>query len=116
MHGIVQIDKQSEEDPMKAINAAQQGHKSMKHVFIVDKDIDISDPMQVEWAMSTRFQADKHMDIKEKSIGSSLDPSAVPGTKETCKVGFDLTAPVGEARKNFERAEFPKVNLQDFLE
>jgi 2,5-furandicarboxylate decarboxylase 1 len=116
LHGIVQIDKRSEEDPLKAINAAQQGHKSMKHVFIVDKDIDISNPLEVEWAMSTRFQADKDMDVKEKSIGSSLDPSAVPGTKETCKVGFDLTAPIGDARKNFERAEFPQVNLKDFLE
>jgi len=116
LHGIVQIDKQSEDDPKKAIEAAQEGHKSMKHVFIVDKDIDISDPLQVEWAMSTRFQADKDMVIKTKSIGSSLDPSAVPGTKETCKVGFDFTAPVGEERKKFERAEFPKVNLKEFLE
>lgn len=116
LHGIIQIDKQSEDDPKKAIDAAQAGHKSMKHVFIVDKDIDISDPLQVEWAMSTRFQADKDLVIKEKQIGSSLDPSAVPGTKETCKVGFDLTAPVGEERKKFERAEFPKVNIQDFLE
>lgn len=116
LHGIVQIDKRSEDDPLKAINAAQEGHKSMKHVFIVDKDIDISNPLEVEWAMATRFQANKQMDMKENSIGSSLDPSAVPGTKETCKVGFDLTAPVGEERKNFEKAEFPKVNLKDFIE
>jgi len=115
LHGIVQINKRKKDDGKKAIEAAFEGHKSMKHVFIVDKDINISDPLEVEWAMATRFQANKDLVVKEAQIGSSLDPSADPTTKETAKAGFDLTAPVGEERKKFEKAEFPKVNVRDFL-
>lgn len=116
LHGIVQIDKRNENDGRKAIEAAFEGHKSMKHVFIVDKDIDISDPLQVEWSMATRFQADKNMVVKEKQKGSSLDPSSEPGTHETTKAGFDLTGPANKAGKKFERAKFPKVDLKKFLE
>jgi len=115
LHAIVQIDKQSEEDGKKAIEAAFMGHKSLKHVFIVDRDINISDPLQVEWAMATRFQGDKDLVVKESQIGSSLDPSANPKTKVTAKVGFDLTKPLGEKAKAFERAEFPKVDLKKYL-
>ena len=117
LHAIVQIDKTSEEDGRKAIEAALKGHKSCKHVFVVDKDIDIYDPLQVEWAMATRFQGDVDMVMKEKEPGSSLDPSAEPGTKMTTKMGFDLTKPLKVIKgKNFERAEFPKVDLKKVLE
>lgn len=115
LHAIVQIDKQGGEDGKKAIEAAFLGHKSLKHVFIVDGDINIFDPPQVEWAMATRFQGDKDLVIKENQIGSSLDPSANPETKVTTKVGFDLTKPLGEKVKAFERGEFPKVDLQKYL-
>jgi UbiD family decarboxylase len=115
LHGIVQIDKQHEGDGKKAIEAAFEGHKSMKHVFIVDKDIDISDPLQVEWSMATRFQASRDMIIREKQKGSSLDPSSELGTHETTKAGFDLTGPPHKAGKKFERAQFPKVDLKKFL-
>jgi len=117
LHAIVQIDKASEEDGRKAIEAAFRGHKSCKHVFVVDKDIDIYDPLQVEWAMATRFQGDVGMVMKEKEPGSSLDPSAEPGTKMTTKMGFDLTKPLKVVKgKDFERAEFPKVDLEKVLE
>mgnify|MGYP006304652393 CR=1 FL=1 len=48
--------------------------------------------------------------------GSSLDPSAAPETYETCKVGFDLTAPLKTKGKHFNKIQFPAVNLSDFLE
>ncbi len=115
LHGIVQIQKKCEEDGKSAIDAAFEGHRSMKHVFIVDTDIDMSNPLEVEWAMATRFQADRDMVVKENEKGSSLDPSSDPMTRKTTKVGFDLTAPVGEKRKDFEKAQFPAVKLEDFL-
>ena len=58
LHAIVQIDKQHEDDGKKAIEAAFAGHGSCKHVYVVDKDINIYDPLEVEWAMATRFQGD----------------------------------------------------------
>jgi UbiD family decarboxylase len=83
----------------RAVEAAFKGHKSMKHVFVVDDDINIHDPNDVEWAMATRFQADKNLSTKREK-GSSLDPSSDMETQMTCKAGFDLTIPEG-GKKEF---------------
>ena len=115
LHAIVQIDKRAEDDGKKAIAAAFAGHRSCKHVYVVDADIDIYDPLQVEWALATRFQGDRDMIVLDKEPGSSLDPSAEPGTKLTTKIGFDLTAPVGAARKHYEKVAYPKIDLPRFI-
>ncbi len=115
LHAIVQIDKQREEDGKLALEGAFEGHRSCKHVFVVDKDIDIYDPIDVEWAMATRFQGDVDMILKDKERGSSLDPSSEPGTHLTTKIGFDLTHPLKAEGKTFAKASFPKVDLKKFL-
>jgi UbiD family decarboxylase len=115
LHAIVQIDKKTEDDGRKAIKGTFSGHTSCKHVFIVDDDIDIYNPLAVEWAMATRFQGDTRMVIKDKEPGSSLDPSAEPGTKMTTKIGFDLTKPLVVKGKSFDIAEFPKVNIKKYF-
>jgi len=103
LHTVVQIDKQDEEDGVKAIHAAFAGHRSCKHVFVVDKDIDIYNPQEVEWALATRFQGDRDLVVLERETGSSLDPSADPGSHLTTKVGFDLTRPLEAKGKTFEK-------------
>lgn len=115
LHAIVQIDKKAEEDGKKAIEGAFMGHTSCKHVFIVDKDINIYDPLSVEWAMATRFQGDSRMIVKDKEPGSSLDPSAEPSTKMTTKIGFDLTKPLFVKGKSFDIAEFPNVDINKYF-
>ncbi len=114
LHAIVQIDKKSEEDGKKAIEAAFAGHSSCKHVYVVDRDIDIYNPLDVEWAMATRFQGDRDLVMLERAPGSSLDPSAESGTHLTTRLGFDLTAPLESTGKSFQRAAFPVVNLKKF--
>jgi UbiD family decarboxylase len=81
LHGVVAIKKKNEDDGWKALEAAFEGHASMKHVWIVDSDIDVTNPQSVEWAMATRFQGDSGLVIKTGVKGSSLDPSSNP---ETC--------------------------------
>jgi UbiD family decarboxylase len=115
LHAVVQIDKQAEDDGLQAIQAAFAGHRSCKHVYVVDQDIDIYDPLAVEWAMATRFQGDRDLVVLEREQGSSLDPSAEPGTYLTAKVGFDLTKPLQAKGKVFEKAAFPEVNLDRFV-
>lgn len=115
LHAIVQIDKQSDDDGRKAIEAAFAGHRSCKHVFVVDGDIDIYNPNDVEWAMATRFQGDTDLIIKPREQGSSLDPSSETGTHFTTKIGFDLTKPLVAKGKDFNRAPFPTVELDRFL-
>lgn len=114
LHAIVKIDKRSPGDGQRAIQAAFNGHSSCKHVFVVDEDIDIYDPLEVEWAMATRFQGDVDMYVKERERGSSLDPSSELGTHLTTKIGFDLTRPIGEAGKPFEKVAYPKVDVERF--
>jgi UbiD family decarboxylase len=115
LHAIVQIDKQHEDDGKQAIAAAFAGHRSCKHVFVVDKDIDIYDPLQVEWAMATRFQGEEDLVMMPKEPGSSLDPSAEPGTYDTTKIGFDLTKPLEVRGKDFNRVSFPDVDIKRFI-
>lgn len=115
LHAIVKIDKQADDDGPKAIQAAFDGHRSCKHVFVVDADIDIYDPQAVEWAMATRFQGDRQLILVPDQPGSSLDPSASPGDHRTTKVGFDLTHPLKTAGKTFRKADFPHVDLAKYL-
>jgi UbiD family decarboxylase len=116
LHAIVKIDKQEKGDGKRAMEAAFRGHKSCKHVFVVDKDVDIYNPLEVEWAMATRFQADADLVVKEREKGSSLDPSADPETSCTVKCGFDCTKPLGREATSFERVRFPEVDLKKILE
>ena len=117
LHAIVQIDKHAEDDGKKAIQAAFAGHRSCKHVFIVDKDIDIYNPLEVEWALATRFQGEDDLVIKAKESGSSLDPSSErssTGTHLTTKLGFDLTKPLATHGKDFTKVLFPVVNMDKY--
>jgi len=100
LHGVVSITKNKEGDGKNAIMAAFTGHPSMKQVVIVDEDINIFDDRNVEWAIATRFQADRMVKI-EDAAGSSLDPSA-DGT--TWKLGIDATLPLNSPEKKFKKA------------
>jgi 2,5-furandicarboxylate decarboxylase 1 len=118
LHAVVQIKKQNPDDGKKAIAAAFEGHKSLKHCVIVDDDIDIYDPNDVEWAVATRFQADKNIVILPNQRGSSLDPSGdlTEGKKaRTCKMGLDATIPAGKTDKSFVKERYRKVDLNRFL-
>jgi len=117
LHGAVSIKKKNEDDGLKAIEAAFEGHKSMKHVWIVDDDIDVTNPAEIEWAMATRFQADKDIVIKTGVKGSSLDPSADPETRETVKVGFDCTMSLNRDKSDFSKTKpGMKVELEKYLD
>ena len=94
LHAVVQIAKRSPDDGAKAIAAAFHGHGSLKHVWVVDDDIDIFNANDVEWAVATRFQADRDLVVRSDQPSSSLDPSAhhAPGQKSrTAKMGLDAT-------------------------
>ncbi|MFX0106836.1 MAG: UbiD family decarboxylase [Candidatus Hodarchaeota archaeon] len=115
LHIAVQVKKHHEDDGLKAIEGAFEGHRSAKHVWVYDEDIDIYNEEEREWAMATRFQGDVDLLIKDPEPGSSLDPSAEPGTKMTTKIGFDCTKVMDTKGKSFDKAEFPSVDLKKFL-
>jgi len=104
LHGIIKIKKKKEDDARKAIEKAFDTHKSMKHVVVVDDDINIHDINEVEWAIATRFQGEKDRTIIKKEKGSSLDPSADENSM-TVKIGIDATIPLNKIRERFMKGK-----------
>ncbi len=78
----------------KAILAIFSAFTNVKHVFVVDHDIDVSDSRQMDWALSTRFQANRDFVLVEGTPGMRMDPS-LEGRLIGAKAGFDCTVPFG---------------------
>lgn len=116
LHGVVQIEKKNPDDGKKAIEAAFQGHKSMKHVVIVEDDVNIYEPNAVEWAIATRFQGHRDLVLKPDQPGSSLDPSGDHSGKKTktTKVGVDATIPSDVDPGKYVMVKYEEVDLNDY--
>ncbi|MDO5843917.1 MAG: UbiD family decarboxylase [Methanocorpusculum sp.] len=102
-HAIVKIKKMTEGDGKNAVMAAFSAHTSLKHVVIVDEDIDINNPEDVEFAIATRVRADTDVTIISGVRGSSLDPCRIADGLNV-KAGVDATIPLGR-EDEFIRAE-----------
>lgn len=101
-HAIIQVRKQTQGDGKNAILAAFAAHTSLKHVVVVDEDINPSDLQDIEFAIATRVRGDKDLVMVSGARGSSLDPcQAEDGTN--VKVGIDATMPLGR-EDEFRRA------------
>jgi UbiD family decarboxylase len=110
LHAVVQIKKKNESDPKKIIQKTFDSHRSLKQVTVVDDDIDPNNAESVEYAMATRFQADKDLVILKNVRGSSLDPSSNQQKLQTAKMGIDATRPLSKRPEGFELAQIPKIN------
>jgi 2,5-furandicarboxylate decarboxylase 1 len=82
----------------------------LKHVVVVDDDIDVFNPVDVEWAIATRVQGDRDVMIVSNARGKPLDPSLAPTpvgvVPTTAKVGIDATIPEGVPRERYERIAY----------
>ncbi len=80
--------------PGQARNAAAAAlgdDLSLKLVVVVDDDVDVHDDRDVMWAIATRFQADRDVDVIRNAMGAILDPSNNGGL--TAKMIIDATRP-----------------------
>jgi len=110
LHAVIQIKKKSESDPKKIIKKTFDSHRSLKQVTIVDEDIDPNSAESVEYAMATRFQADKDLIILKNVRGSSLDPSSDQQKLQTAKMGIDATRSLSKHQDGFKIAKIPKID------
>ena len=118
LHCAISIRKRSDDDPRRVIEAAFKAHRSLKHVVVVDEDVDLSNPVEVEWAIATRSQLDRDLVLKPGEYGSSLDPSADQVTRRTCKAGLDATIPLKADRGKFLKARIPgedEIDVRDYV-
>ncbi|RAI45102.1 UbiD family decarboxylase [Rhodoplanes roseus] len=104
-HLWVQIAKRQDGEAKNIIMGAFGGHYDLKQVVVVDEDVDIHDPVSVEWAIATRFQADRDLVIVADSQGSKLDPSTRDGVG--AKMGIDATKPLRAPEMRFMRIRVP---------
>jgi 2,5-furandicarboxylate decarboxylase 1 len=107
-HAVISIKKQ----PGEAKNAilAALSVMDLKHVVIVDDDIDVNNPMDVEWAIATRVQGDRDVMIVTNARGKPLDPSLPPTppgvVPTTAKIGIDATIGEGIPKERYERIAY----------
>ena len=94
----------------------------IKHVTIVDDDIDVFDPVDVEWAVATRVQADRDVLIVSNARAKPLDPSlplpVLGKIPTTAKMGIDATVPENIPAERYKRIVYfnqGKVALQNYL-
>ena len=115
-HLYVQIAKRQEGEAKNIMMGAFAGHYDVKHVIVVDEDVDIHNPAEVEWAVATRFQADRDLVIVPESQGSKLDPSTRNGVG--AKMGMDATKPLDADEMKFKRIRVPgeeKIDLTNVI-
>lgn len=91
-----------------AIAAVFGSIADVKHVFVVDEDIDVYADEQIDWALATRFQGDRDLVVDSGFRAVPLDPS-LAGSRVGAKVGFDCTKPFGKGQSfEFEVPEAPQ--------
>lgn len=99
-HVRVAMNQRVPGEARNAIAAVMGCLANVKHVFVANPDIDIYSDQQIEWALATRFQADRDLVVQSGMRSMPLDPS-VAGARTWAKAGFDLTlpfAPLGQVR------------------
>ncbi len=93
----------------------------LKHVVLVDEDVNIYDSTDVLWAMTTRYQGDVSTAFIPGVRCHPLDPSqspefspSIPSDGISCKTIFDCTVPY-RMKERFKRAAFVDVDLAKFF-
>ena len=113
-HAVISIRKQPGEGKNALLAALSV--MDLKHVVVVDDDIDVFDPTEVEWAIATRVQGDKDMMIVTNARAKPLDPSLPQGSGVVptgAKVGIDATIPEGIPREHYERITYAYAETRE---
>ncbi|MFQ5851792.1 MAG: UbiD family decarboxylase [Candidatus Binatia bacterium] len=113
----ISIDKKVDGETKQAALAALAGCDFVKHVVVVDADIDVYNEEEVMWAVATRVQADQDVDIIKNAKGNTLDPSQTDDIMTT-KMIVDATRPVQRpfaARLAVPKQALSRISLDDFI-
>lgn len=115
---IVSIKKRFQGQAQSAIMAAFSSEMYLKHVIVVDEDVNVTNLQEVIWAVATRVQADKDIFIIPGARGSSLDPSS-GAEGVVSKMGIDATAKPSltsfPKRNKVPKEVMDKLRLEDYL-
>ena len=101
--GCAAIRKQVENEPANLIMAAFGTFKFLKNFIVVDHDVDVFDPKDIFWAMTTRLRAENGVMVIPHAMGFGRDVHGI----HTVKLGIDATAPL-DCWEEFERVQPPE--------
>lgn len=114
---VVQVEKDGPEVGRKAIEQTFAAFPPLQRVVAVDTDVNLYDPIDVNWAITTRFNPDSDLMIMKNQPGHILNPMVQinPDGKggTVTKMGMDATAPYPRTDK-FERVKFIEVDLNKY--
>ncbi|GAB6179833.1 UbiD family decarboxylase [Desulfotomaculum defluvii] len=116
-HAVISIDKKHEGEAKNAMFAAFASMQEIKHVVVVDTDVDIFDMEEVEWAIATRCQMAQDSMLVSGSLGSKLDPSTKDGISD--KMGIDATCPLDAPPEQYETIKIPgydEIDLANYID
>ncbi|MFQ5902505.1 MAG: UbiD family decarboxylase domain-containing protein, partial [Candidatus Binatia bacterium] len=105
-HVALSLRKGHDADPRQLLHFLLSGVPYIKHVVVVDDDVNVHDPQDIEWAIATRFQGDEDLVVIPNLRARTIDPSKKEGNLMT-KVGLNATVPLGR-RERFRRIGVPR--------
>jgi 2,5-furandicarboxylate decarboxylase 1 len=109
---IVQIKKKNPGEPKNVALAAMMTYVNIKNVIVVDTDVDIYNPADILWALSSRVIPEKDIFYVPGAQGHELDPCSDTRGVQT-KMGIDAT--LNEESRGCERVRYPDVDLGPYL-
>ncbi|MEM0281645.1 MAG: UbiD family decarboxylase [Desulfurococcaceae archaeon] len=106
LHCIISVGREcSEGDAKLAAIAAISAHPSVKHVLVVDDDIDLENSYSIEWAIATRLKGGEDIVVLKNIRGSTLEPRSRDGVGD--KVVIIAIAPRSDQSYKYKRVEVP---------
>lgn len=116
---VLQLQKREASDEGRQRQAALlafSAFSELKHVFLVDEDVDPFDMNDVLWAMNTRFQGDSDVvpipGVRCHPLDPSNDPACSVSIRDhgiACKTIFDCTVPF-DLKDKFVRSGFMDID------
>lgn len=108
-HAVVSVQGANPAEVRRVMALILNMDPRIKQIIVVDDDVNIYDMREVQWALATRFQADRDVLLLTGLQGYSIDPS-VGANGVTAKLGFDATKK-GEDPSVFEKIAVPSVSM-----
>ncbi len=124
-HAYLQVDKTRPGIGKEAIMAALPTDFRLKHIFVVDTDVDLFDEREILWSIAYRSQWDKDLVVVKGAVPSPLDPSLTAGVVIGTRGGIDATPPPpiepGLPRYYAQRNKSPdevmaRLKLEDYVD
>jgi 2,5-furandicarboxylate decarboxylase 1 len=115
---VVQVENTRPGLGREVIDATLEAFKSLQRVVVVDTDVDLFDAVDVDWAITTRFDARTDLVVRPGAEGHILNPMVEidpdgKGGKVT-KIGIDAMVPFERRGETFERVKFQDVDLKNY--